>query len=285
MDFYTDLACEKGTGRFDKIADDLDYGCEEIYIDINTLAKCNEYRKPKGKYYLLNCPNLSVLAPIVADYIAKQLADYLKSYIKSGVSKKPMRVMVFGLGNNGLVCDSLGTLTTKKLIIQSYEKSENGNEIITFCPGVSARTGIPTSSLVKSMVINNKPNLVILIDSLCAVSASRLGNSFQISDSGIVAGGAFGTTDEMINSKFLGVPTLVIGTPLVIRCETIIGEVLGKISDVDFDIDNNIYSIGNLIVTPKDIDKLVSMNASIIASAINLAVLDIGLEDQKLINY
>jgi len=286
MEFYTDLACEKGTQNFDEVADDLEYGCEEIVININTTKKMQEYGKPKGKYYLLNCPNLEVLAPVVADYVANQLADYLRLTLGEKIGEKVGKILVVGLGNKDLVCDSLGVKTAENLIVSTFETGKNKNILTAFCPGVSGHTGIITSKLVKSVVQNTKADLVILVDSLCAISATRLGNSFQISDSGIVAGGAMGNNDEIMNSKFLGVPTIVMGTPLVIRTETIIGEVLTKLSDENIDIDQNIYkNISNLIVTPKEIDRLVSLSSYILGNAINLAVLGISLQDQKLLNF
>ena len=282
MAFYTDLACEKCTDKLAKLNDKLKYGCEEIVVNINSLKKQEKYGLYKGNYYFLGCPNLNLLAPIVSDYIVEQVANYLKLELKKKLKKQTGKVMVVGLGNEYLTCDSLGVKVTKGIVVTP--NGANGNSLCAFCPGVLGQTGIETSSLVKSVVQLTKPDVVIVVDALCALSTSRLGSSIQINDAGIVPGGAVGNSGQILNSKYLGVPTLSIGVPLVVRTETIISDVLSELSDNMVDFDQSLLkNIRNFIVTPKNIDSLVKLNAEIISSAINLSVLDLKIDEQKAI--
>lgn len=281
MGVYTDLACEKCTDKLAKHNDKLKYGCEEVMVNINSSRKQQKYGLNRGSYYFLECPNLSLLAPVVSDYIISQVATYLKTAIGKKINpNKPNSVLVVGLGNQYLVCDSLGVQSTRGLIVG--QTVECGNKLLAFCPSVFGQTGIDSAKLIKSVVSSIKPDMVILVDSLCALSTARLGSSVQISDSGLVAGGCISEDKTLINSKYLGVPTISIGVPLVVKTETIINDVLKILSEQSEIHDQSIIkNINNFIVTPKDIDALVRLNAEIIASSINLAVLGLNTEEQK----
>lgn len=284
MSMYTDIAMECVNSTFKKKESLLDYGCKESIVNIVTTKMQREFNKPKGEYYLLDCPNLNMLAPVVYDYIVEQVASYLKYKIKKITNKERVKVLVVCLGNENLVSDSLGAQVFDKLITTKDEKEES-NILQAIKTSVFGKTGINTADLTKSMVSISCPDVVILIDSLCSQSVSRIGNSLQISDSGIVAGGAIGKDGKRINANLLRTPTLAMGIPYVVRVETIIGEILGNLTeDRDFEDDKTIYNkIKSLFVTPKEIDLMVDLGAYIIASAINLAVLDLGIDEQRLI--
>ena len=230
MSFYTDIAYENCGDNMKKSAN-LQYGCEEFIVNINSTIKEKKYRKPRGEYYLLNCPNLDLLAPDVYDYIVNRLANYLKEVINAKVESQTKNILVVGLGNERLVTDSLGTRTVNKLCI-NCDLNNTQNKLYAFSPGVMATTGLPTEKIIKSIVREIDPDLVILVDSLCAISTARLGSSFQITDNGLKPGGAVNSDAKLINTKFLGKPTISIGSPLVVKTETIVGEVISKISDV-----------------------------------------------------
>lgn len=284
MSFYTDIAYEKCDAKMQKRTDNLDYGCEEFMVDINSTFKERAYEKPRGKYYLLNCPNLDLLAPVVYEYIISRLSNYLKRLFSSTIQTNNKKILVVGLGNEKLVSDSLGAMTVNKLCI-NCDLNNLQNKLFAFIPGVSSNTGMSSDKLIKCVVKEIRPDLVILVDSLCALSTSRLGNSFQITDNGLKPGGAINEDARVINSKFLGVPTVSIGVPLVVKTETIIGEILSKISeDVDCDM-GIIKNVNNFLVTPKDIDRLVSIDADIIACAITSAVFDVNTWEQKSIKF
>ena len=281
MGLFTDLACEKCTDKLAKHNDKLKYGCKEVVVNINSTRKQQKYGLNRGNYYFLECPNLNLLSPIVSDYMITLVASYLKTTIGKKINfNKPNTILVVGLGNQNLVCDSLGARVTSKLIVG--QAVECGHKILSFCPNVFGQTGIDSARLIKSVTASVRPDLVILVDSLCALSTARLGVSIQICDLGLIAGGGGGEGKTLIDSKYLGVKTITIGVPLVVKTETIVSDVLKTLSEQS-ELHNQsiIKNINNFLVTPKDIDSLVRLNAEIIASSINLAVLGVDIEMQK----
>lgn len=283
MSFYTDIAYESCGDNMKKSAN-LQYGCEEFIVNINSTIKEKKYGKPRGEYYLLNCPNLDLLAPVVYDYIVNRLANYLKEVINAKVQSQTKNILVVGLGNERLVTDSLGSRTVNKLCV-NCDLNNTQNKLYAFSPGVMATTGLPTDKIIKSIVKEIEPDLIILVDSLCAISTARLGSSFQITDNGLKPGGAVNSDAKLINAKFLGKPTISIGSPLVVKTETIVGEVISKISeDIDYDF-GIIKNVNNFLVTPKDIDRLVSIDSDIISSAIVLALYDISVVEQNKLKF
>ena len=283
MSLYTDIALECASSTFKKNESLLDYGCSESIINIDNAKKEKEFNKPKGEYYLLDCPNLNSLAPVVYDYIVEQVASYLKYKIKKLTNKDNVNVLVVCLGNENVVSDSLGSEVFNKLITNT--KVVGHSQLQEIKTSVFGKTGINTAELTKSITSITVPDVVVLIDSLCSKSISRVGSSIQITDSGIVAGGAIGNSGKLINSNFLRCPTLAIGIPYVVRIETILEEILGSLTEnKEFEEDKTIYNkIKNLLVTPKEIDAMVNLGSYILAGAINLAVLDLGIEEQRLI--
>mgnify|MGYP003307064190 CR=1 FL=1 len=67
--------------------------------------------------------------------------------------------------------------------------------------GVLGTTGIETIEVVKGIVDNLKPKLIIAVDSLCSKNINRIGKSIQISDTGIVPGGGVGNRQEELSQK------------------------------------------------------------------------------------
>jgi spore protease len=71
-------------------------------------------------------------------------------------------------------------------------------------------TGIETLEFVKGVVDNVNPKLIIAIDSLCSKSMSRISNSIQLSDTGIVPGGGVENARLELSKKTLGIPVIAI---------------------------------------------------------------------------
>jgi len=282
MGYYTDIALESVDKTFQKRESALDYGFNEAIINIDTLKKERLYGKPKGEYYLLDCPNLNLLAPVAYEYATMQVASYLQYKIKDLTKKDEYKVLVVCLGNENVVCDSLGSGVFDKLIT-TIDNSDKAYSLKAVKTNVLAQTGIDSATHTKSIVELVKPDVVILVDSLCSKSIYRIGTSIQITDSGIIAGGAVGLSDRVIDSSFLKCPTIAIGIPYVVRVNTLVGEVLESLSDDESDTKTINGKFGNLIVTPNDIDALIKLGSNIISGAINMAVLGLDLNEQKMV--
>ena len=169
-------------------------------------------------------------------------------------------------------------------------------------------TGIETVEIIKGIVDNVKPKLIIVIDSLASRSIERISNTVQIADTGITPGAGVGNTREGLNKESLGVPVLAIGVPMVVDAATIVSDSLDLFIvkekerlEEEKEKDNSIgdnelnkiheiiqksgetdkYSIlkkvlsqeeMNFIVTPKEIDDLIKNMSNAIAKGINLSI-------------
>ena len=146
--------------------------------------------------------------------------------------------------------------------------------------------------ILKGIVDNTKPKLVMIIDALASRSIDRISSTIQISDTGIVPGAGVGNTRKEISQSTLGIPVIAIGIPTVVDLGTIIDEGLDIfISKLQEKAESNEYlnklkeqdnyeeikealaqNDYNMIVTPKEIDDLIEKMKDVIARGINYAV-------------
>ena len=142
--------------------------------------------------------------------------------------------------------------------------------------------------VIKGIVENIRPKLIIVIDSLASKSIERISSTVQLSDTGIVPGAGVGNTRNEISINTLGIPVIAIGVPMVVDAATIAAdsinifieklqnegssnEYLNKLKDgiIKEALIPNDY---NMIVTPKEIDDLIENMKDVIARGINYAV-------------
>lgn len=142
------------------------------------------------------------------------------------------------------------------------------------CRGVLGTTGIETIEIVKGIVDNLKPKLIIAIDSLCSKNINRIGKSIQISDTGIVPGGGVGNRQEELSEKTLGIPVIGIGIPTVLDAATIVIDTLNacevKVKEDEL-VNKMKLNKFNFIVTPKEIDSLIENVTTIVSEGINMS--------------
>lgn len=159
-------------------------------------------------------------------------------------------------------------------------------------PGVLGTTGIETVEILKGIVDNIKPKLIIVIDALASRSIERISSTIQISDTGIVPGAGVGNTRKEISQNTLGVPVVAIGIPTVVDLATLVSdgidifinklqqeaesnEYLNKLQQEDnYEQVKEALKVGdyNMIVTPKEIDDLIENMKDVVARGINFAV-------------
>ena len=146
--------------------------------------------------------------------------------------------------------------------------------------------------VIKGIVDNIKPKLIIVIDSLASKSIERISSTVQLSDTGIVPGAGVGNKRDEISENTLGIPVIAIGVPMVVDAATIAAdsidifieklqdegnynEYLNKLRDEDK------YSVirealipkeYNLIVTPKEVDDLIENMKDVVARGINFSL-------------
>ena len=166
---------------------------------------------------------------------------------------------------------------------------KNTRPVSAIAPGVLGTTGIETMEVIRGIVDNIKPKLIIVIDSLASRSIERISSTLQWSDTGIVPGAGVGNKRNEISINTLGIPVIAIGVPMVVDAATIASdsidvfieklqnegksnECLNKLKQEDkYNIIKEALNPKeyNLIVTPKEIDDLIENMKDVIARGIN----------------
>ena len=146
--------------------------------------------------------------------------------------------------------------------------------------------------VIKGIVDNIKPKLIIVIDSLASKSIERISSTVQLSDTGLVPGAGVGNARNDISQNTLGIPVIAMGVPMVVEAATIAAdsidvfieklqnegesnEYLNKLRDEEkYGIIKEalVPKEFNLIVTPKEIDDLIENMKDVIARGINFAL-------------
>ena len=85
-----------------------------------------------------------------------------------------------------------------------------------------AQTGMEAEEIVKGIVNEVNPELIVVVDALAARSLSRLCTTVQITNTGISPGSGIGNHRKEISEKSMGVPVVAIGVPTVVDAGTII---------------------------------------------------------------
>ena len=141
---------------------------------------------------------------------------------------------------------------------------------------------------------------IIILLAIDIVMLLTLGNTIQLSNTGITPGAGVRNKREGINEKSLNIPVIAIGVPTVVDMATITNETIDKMLDatkiqmesaesvddkeVTVDITNilddkkryelveKVLDNENLIVTPKEIDDVIQIVSEIISDGINMSV-------------
>lgn len=223
--------------------------------------------RPMGLYDTLSVPRMDEILPDdiedAKDEVARELCRMCDL-----CDVTPARILVVGLGNRELTPDAVGTASAAEVEATMHIKSADRDlfdslgcsEICVLCPDVTANSGIPTAEIVKGVTDKVKPTLIIAIDSLASRSAERLGNTIQVSSTGIIPGTGVGHSGTAINEDYLGVPVIAVGVPTVISSRAFSDEHrTGR------------KSSSELFVSPKGINRIVKNAAKIIGGGINQA--------------
>ncbi|MGN1479173.1 MAG: GPR endopeptidase, partial [Acutalibacteraceae bacterium] len=225
--------------------------------------------KPVGTYITAEIPPLTKYG--VADdeligVLGKQLSYLLP---QDGT------VLSVGLGNEDITPDALGPLSCSMILATRHISGELAKSVglgnlrpsAVISPGVLGQTGVETAEIIKGLAQRLKPSAVIVIDALAARRLSRLGCTVQMSDTGIIPGSGVGNSRCAINKKSLGVPVISLGIPTVVDAATLVRDVLengGGTSNVDCG--------GDMIITPREIDLVISRASKLIALTVNKAL-------------
>lgn len=168
---------------------------------------------------------------------------------------------------------------------------ERAGIISAIAPGVLGVTGLETMEVIRGIVENIQPSLVVAIDALAARQLSRISTTIQLSDAGIAPGSGIGNKRKELSKETLGVSVIAVGVPMVCFANTIAVDLLeqamesskmklakGQMEGVFAAIMQQ--SAGEMVVTPKESDVIVEYCSSVIADSMNLAFnRDMSLEE------
>jgi spore protease len=266
--------------------------------------------KPIGTYITLEADELSLKDEDYHREVSKELAGQISHLLEGKDYRKPdFHVLVAGLGNSSVTPDSLGPRVLNNLQVTRHLKIQYGDEfwkgksmpvISGIVPGVMAQTGMESAEILKGIIKETKPDLIIAIDALAARSVKRLGTTIQLTDTGIHPGSGVGNHRHSLTEESLGIPVMAIGVPTVVGAAAIVhdtvsamigalsesmetkgmGDYIGKLSSDDqYNLIKELLEpeFGPLYVTPPDIDETVKELSFTISEGIHMAFL--GQED------
>lgn len=186
--------------------------------------------------------------------------------------------LVAGLGNRDITPDALGPLAMERVMATRHIRGElarvtgleNLRPVSVVSPGVLGSTGIEAFELLKALVKELKPDFVIAIDALAARSPSRLGCTVQLCSAGISPGAGVGNSRPRIDESTLGVPVISMGIPTVVDAATLAYDLLD--GDTQGQEEKIAPRGAPMMVTPREIDLIISRGARVLGMGINVAL-------------
>ena len=254
--------------------------------------------KPIGNYVTIDVKKLKIAEDEDIQKASDIVANELRKIIDIHTEKQE-DILVVGLGNIYVTPDALGPKVINEIDVTRHiikylpqYVDEGTRPVSAISPGVLGTTGIETVEILKGIVDNIHPKLLIVIDALASRSIDRISSTIQISDTGIVPGAGVGNTRKEISENTLGIPVVALGIPTVVELATLVSdgidifidrlqekaesnEYLNKLKQNDkYEEVKEALNVGdyNMIVTPKEIDDLIENMKDIVARGINFAV-------------
>ncbi len=267
-----------------------DTDIKEVRIVVENEQGAMQLGKPVGTYITLESEQLRR----ADEEFHKPMTEVLARHLRQFVGNRK-RIMVAGLGNREVTPDALGPFVIDNLYVTRHLLKEgiisHSAEISAIAPGVMAQTGMEAVTVLKALIDEIKPELLIVIDALAARESDRLNKTIQLADTGITPGSGVGNHRSAINEESVGIPVLAIGVPTVIAVPTIVNDAMDVLVDaIGKQSAKNVLKkfneeeryqlacemvtpyLEDMFVTPKDIDEAVKRISYTISEAINQAV-------------
>ena len=183
MEFRTDLALERRDlyRKANNIKDEIpgietqEEEKEDIKVTrvkITNEEGSNAIGKPIGNYITIDIKNLRIASEEYIQKAAEVLAEELKNLYNIHLQGN-QDILVVGLGNMGVTPDALGPSVvqdidiTRHLLKYAPQYLEEGARTVSaISPGVLGTTGIETVEILKGIIDNISPKLLIVIDAL-----------------------------------------------------------------------------------------------------------------------
>lgn len=281
-DLARECGCEASTEGVRVVTGEA-CGHEILRVQIKSEAAAGRIGKPCGRYVTVALGD-ALLDGSERESFCRVLGVELREMAQRSSGKRvggDFSLLVVGLGNAEMTPDALGPRTVRGLRVTRGKEKEN--KALTLAPppcrisaiatGISAQTGLETLEIVRGLVDTTAPDLILAVDSLAARSTDHLAATVQLSDTGIQPGSGIGGSRPALTGDTVGVPVLAIGVPTVVETTTLVGDALSR-----FGIGEDTPEFAELLgggesffVTPKDIDLLLPLLASLLADSIEKA--------------
>ncbi len=240
--------------------------------------------KPIGTYITIEAPKLQEDDESFHEPITEEIVKYIK---KVATNLEEMEVLIAGLGNREVTPDALGPQVVDNLFVtrhlirefgQEFKEKNNLGNVSAISPGVMGQTGMESSEILRGIIKETKPQVVIVIDALAARSINRLNTTIQITNTGISPGSGVGNNRKALNKESLGVEVIAIGVPTVVDAATIVNDTMEQYMRKQGLEEKEIYqflgevnqqTISNMFVTPKSIDESIKRISFTISEALN----------------
>ncbi|MFZ5974886.1 MAG: GPR endopeptidase [Bacillota bacterium] len=309
-DIRTDLAVESAQLRQVKDSQTMEgvtqeqtepvKGIQVYRVEITNDQGAKSLGKPVGKYISLDMENPFDQGAKFLEDASREFSVHIRALVQP-FKKGDAPVLIIGLGNRDVTPDSLGPRVVERLLITRHMKDsvpqELTNRLHSVCalaPGVLGVTGMETAEIVRGIVETTHPCVIIAIDALAARSLHRIAASAQVSDTGIRPGSGLGNRRKGIEKETMGVPVVAIGVPMVVYASTIAHDTVEQVM-IDMKVSQEdaanlleyvhkkaVDDMGDMVVTPKEVDELVDRCADLLADALNMALHEnVTLEDVR----
>ena len=214
------------------------------------------------------------------------------------------QVLVVGLGNRNVTADALGTRVVERTLVTRHLGESLAREmrgrlrgVSAIAPGVLGLTGIETAELCRGLIQRVRPAAVVAIDALAAFDSGRICSTIQITNTGIEPGSGVGNHRLGLTEETLGVRVIAVGVPMVVYASTIARDAMARLME-EYHVDSGDHSeaagrllqqvadgfLGNMVVTPREIDEMVLSVADLLSEGLNRA-LQPSLDEETLHTY
>ncbi len=228
--------------------------------------------KPQGTYITMEAQDLMGDDAAFHHAFSRKLADHLREMMGEKQS-----ILIVGLGNRDITPDSLGPRVIQNLHVNRHLADETAKFVLSgLAPGVMAQTGMETMEIIRGVVKEAKPDIVLAVDALAARSMRRVNTTIQLTDTGINPGSGVMNNRHGLNKETLGVPVIGIGVPTVVDAAAIVHDAVVPFLE-GLELEDREALLGDILteglrymfVTPKDIDEVVDGIGQTIAEAFN----------------
>lgn len=276
-------------------------------VVIQTENAAHAMGRPKGRYVTIEAPQMAEEDEGYHRDISLELARIIRQMLPEEIlggeraqqadRGLEISVLVVGLGNRAVTPDALGPRVVDNLFITRHIMNEFGryafsdedvSRISGIVPGVMAQTGMECVEILRGVVKETSPDLVITVDALAARNVRRLGRTIQLTDTGITPGSGIGNHRNAINRESIGVPVISLGVPTVVDAATIVADAmdsliramsLSNLQGLDErerqELARELLSpqLNGMFVTPKNIDDSIKQLSFLISEGLNVALL------------